>query len=119
LNSAAWRKIDLYPTSCIGFVNWLTTQVRLAHDLSLLPARKSPIAGTFLAEADRNDVGSALARERFLDALLCERQRTLAEVRQLAAREGWCYQHFQAIAVAIDQYAAQAYGNREFVFTDR
>ena len=56
-------------------MNWLTIQVRLAHDLSLLPARKSPFAGTFLAEADRNDVGSALARERFLDALLCEHQR--------------------------------------------
>ena len=36
----------------------------------------------------------------------------LAEARQLATREGWCYQHVQAIAVAIDQYAAKAYGNR-------
>ena len=83
LNCAAWRKNDLYPTSCIGFVNWLTTQVRLAHDLSLLPARKSPFAGTFLAAADRNDVSSALARERFLDALLCEHQR-LPELRLCA-----------------------------------
>jgi hypothetical protein len=38
--------------------------------------------------------------------------KALAEVRQLAAREGWCYQHFQAIAVAVDQCAAKAYGNR-------
>jgi hypothetical protein len=45
--------------------------------------------------------------------------KALAEVRQLATREGWCYQHFQAIAVAIDQYAAKAYGNRQYVFTDR
>ena len=29
-------------------------------------------------------------------------------------REGWCYQHVQAIAVAIDQYAAKAYGNLEY-----
>jgi hypothetical protein len=28
--------------------------------------------------------------------------KALAEVSYLAAREGWCYQHFQAIAVAID-----------------
>ena len=27
----------------------------------------------------------------------------------LATREGWCYQHVQAIAVAIDQYAAKAF----------
>jgi hypothetical protein len=30
--------------------------------------------------------------------------KALAEVRQLAAREGWRYQHVQAIIVAIDQY---------------
>jgi hypothetical protein len=35
--------------------------------------------------------------------------KALAEVRQLATREGWCYQHVQAIAVAIDQYAAKAF----------
>jgi hypothetical protein len=29
----------------------------------------------------------------------------LAEVRRLAPREGWRYQHVQAIIVAIDQYA--------------
>jgi hypothetical protein len=38
----------------------------------------------------------------------------LAEVRRLATREGWCFQHVQAITVAIDQYAAKAYGNREY-----
>ncbi|MEH2506800.1 hypothetical protein V1290_005611 [Bradyrhizobium sp. AZCC 1578] len=38
----------------------------------------------------------------------------LAEVRHLAPREGWCYQHVQAIVVAIDQYAETALGNREF-----
>ena len=43
----------------------------------------------------------------------------LAEVRHLATREGWCYQHVQAITVAIDQYAAKAFGNREYIFTDR
>ena len=38
----------------------------------------------------------------------------LAEVRRLAAREGWCYQHVQAIIVSIDQYAEKALGNREY-----
>ena len=38
----------------------------------------------------------------------------LAEVRRLAPREGWCYQHVQAIIVSIDQYAEAALGNREF-----
>ena len=30
--------------------------------------------------------------------------KALAEVRHLACREGWRYQHVQAIIVAIDQY---------------
>ena len=38
--------------------------------------------------------------------------KALAEVRQLAPREGWCYQHVQVIIVAIDQYAEKALGNR-------
>jgi hypothetical protein len=40
--------------------------------------------------------------------------KALAEVRHLATREGWRYQHVQAIIVAIDQYAESALGNREF-----
>ena len=40
--------------------------------------------------------------------------KALAEVRHLATREGWCYQHVQAISVAIDQYAAKAFGNRGY-----
>ena len=40
--------------------------------------------------------------------------KALAEVRHLAPREGWCYQHVQAIIVSIDQYAEAALGNREF-----
>ena len=40
--------------------------------------------------------------------------KALAEVRQRATREGWCYQHVQAIIVAIDQYAEAALGNRDF-----
>ena len=31
--------------------------------------------------------------------------KALAEVPHRAAREGYCYQHVQAIIVAIDQYA--------------
>jgi hypothetical protein len=38
--------------------------------------------------------------------------KALAEVRMLACREGWCYQHVQAIIVSIDQYAESALGNR-------
>ena len=40
--------------------------------------------------------------------------KALAEVRHLATREGWCYQHVQAISVSIDQYAAKAFGNRDY-----
>ena len=40
--------------------------------------------------------------------------KALAEVRQKAMREGYCYQHVQAIAVAIDQYAEAALGNRDY-----
>jgi hypothetical protein len=40
--------------------------------------------------------------------------KALAEVRHLAAREGWRYQHVQAIIVANYQYAESALGNREF-----
>ena len=38
----------------------------------------------------------------------------LAELRQRAAREGHCFQHVQAIVVAIDQYAEKALGNRDY-----
>jgi hypothetical protein len=40
--------------------------------------------------------------------------KALAEIRQRATREGWCYHHVQAIIVAIDQYAEAALGNRDF-----
>jgi len=40
--------------------------------------------------------------------------KALAEVRHRATREGWRYQHVQAIIVAIDQYAESALGNRDF-----
>jgi hypothetical protein len=35
-------------------------------------------------------------------------------LRQRASREGHCYQHVQAITVAIDQYAEKALGNRDY-----
>ncbi|QHO76697.1 hypothetical protein ACH79_32780 [Bradyrhizobium sp. CCBAU 051011] len=38
----------------------------------------------------------------------------LAELRQRATLEGHCYQHVQAITVAIDQYAEKALGNRDY-----
>lgn len=38
----------------------------------------------------------------------------LAEVRHRTTKEGYCYQHVQAIIVAIDQYAERAPGNREY-----
>ena len=40
--------------------------------------------------------------------------KALAEVRQLATREGWRYHHVQAIIVSIDQYAESALGNRDY-----
>jgi hypothetical protein len=43
--------------------------------------------------------------------------KALADVRRLATREGWRYQHVQAIIVSIDQYAEAATGNREYFLT--
>ena len=40
--------------------------------------------------------------------------KALEEVRRMSTREGWRYQHVQAIIVAIDQYAEAATGNRDF-----
>jgi hypothetical protein len=40
--------------------------------------------------------------------------KALAEVRRRAPHEGYCYQHVQAIIVAIDQYAESALGNRGY-----
>ena len=40
--------------------------------------------------------------------------KALETVRDLATREGWRYQHVQAIIVSIDQYAEAATGNRDF-----
>jgi hypothetical protein len=44
--------------------------------------------------------------------------KALAELRRRAAREGWCYQHVQALIVSIDQYAEAALGNRNY-FLDK
>jgi hypothetical protein len=38
----------------------------------------------------------------------------LADLRQRATREGHCFQHVQAITVAIDQYTERALGNRDY-----
>jgi hypothetical protein len=40
--------------------------------------------------------------------------KALNDVRNKATREGWCYQHVQAIIVSIDQYAEAATGNRDY-----
>lgn len=40
--------------------------------------------------------------------------KALAEARRRATREGYCYQHVQAIIVSIDQYAESALGNRDY-----
>jgi hypothetical protein len=40
--------------------------------------------------------------------------KALEEVRRRATREGYCYQHVQAIIVSIDQYAEAALGNRNY-----
>jgi hypothetical protein len=42
--------------------------------------------------------------------------KALQEVRNLATREGWRYQHVQAIIVAIDQYAEAATGKSRILF---
>jgi hypothetical protein len=38
--------------------------------------------------------------------------KSLDQTRRLATRQGWCFQHVQALLVAIDQYAKAATGNR-------
>ena len=38
----------------------------------------------------------------------------VAELRQLATREGYCFPHVQAITIAVDQYAEKALGNRDY-----
>jgi hypothetical protein len=43
-----------------------------------------------------------------------ERLPQLAAELVRAPREGWRYQHVQAIIISIDQYAEAALGNREF-----
>lgn len=40
--------------------------------------------------------------------------KALNETRRAATREGYCYQHVQAIIVSIDQYAEAATGNRDY-----
>jgi hypothetical protein len=40
--------------------------------------------------------------------------KALNDLRNKATREGWCYQHVQAIIVSIDQYAEAATGNRDY-----
>jgi hypothetical protein len=40
--------------------------------------------------------------------------KALNDVRNKATREGWCYQHVQAVIVSIDQYAEAATGNRDY-----
>ena len=44
----------------------------------------------------------------------CPNASRASEVRRLGPREGWCYQHVQAIMLSIDQYAESALGNRDF-----
>jgi hypothetical protein len=55
-------------------------------------------------------------RRRFIPEPRIQRLRPQgrAELRQRAAREGHCYQHVQAITVAIDQYAEKELGNRDY-----
>jgi hypothetical protein len=40
--------------------------------------------------------------------------KALADVRHMGPREGYCYQHVQAIMLSIDQYAESALGNRAY-----
>jgi hypothetical protein len=60
-------------------------------------------------------------RRRFCFATDLTTCRSLAGARSnapSATREGWRYQHVQAIIVAIDQYAEAATGNRD-IFLNR
>jgi hypothetical protein len=70
-----------------------------------------PMKGRVLAGVGDGRAAPMVRRE-------CGRQLTLdRRARRAAAegdtREGHCYQHVQAITVAIDQYAEKALGNRD------
>jgi hypothetical protein len=64
--------------------------------------------------------GSAFTPATATTGLLttCRDVLQLEVTRRLATREGWRYQHVQAIIVAIHQYAEAATANRDF-FTAR
>jgi hypothetical protein len=85
--------------------------------------RKDDIGGHLIdMDANRDALGQAYPGEDRIDGsnplIVGLRHspwiRALAEVRLRATRESWCYQHVQAIIVAIDQYAEAATGNRQF-----
>jgi hypothetical protein len=72
-------------------------------------SRAAQSKGAYLA-AGAGDAATMVRRE-------CDNSpwiEALAELRQRATREGYCYQHVQAITVAIDQYAEKALGNRDY-----
>jgi len=85
----------------------------------LRPVRNRAHAHTGLARKSRAGEGSRPRRSQMVSEPLRWDDdkagnppwiRALAEVRRLAPREGWCYEHVQAIILSIDQYAEKALG---------
>jgi hypothetical protein len=89
--------------------------VRLGY-LALLPGEDTTLAKPLLQRLQE------LGYRRGMNMILeyrsadgrAERLPQLAAELVRAPREGWRYQHVQAIIISIDQYAEAALGNREF-----
>jgi hypothetical protein len=88
-------KIELVSADCVGVLAPALVEIALGESL--------------VGHGERNQGAApleAVQNSSWIDAL--------AELRQRAPREGYCYQHVQAITVAIDQYAEKALGNRDY-----
>jgi hypothetical protein len=63
----------------------------------------------------KNGIGNGAVFVLPTDLTTCRDVLQLEATRRLATREGWRYQHVQAIIVAIDQYAEAATANRRLL----
>jgi hypothetical protein len=94
----------------------LADRVQVAVPERVAPARAS--RSGLIQWCTKNGVGNGAVFVLPTDLTTCRDVLQLEATRRLATREGWRYQHVQAIIVAIHQYAEAATANRDF-FTAR
>jgi hypothetical protein len=88
--------------------------------LGRMNAKIGPLRATRTAEEGRASRTPSAGRTQMVvqwyddDADTTPWFKALEDVRRKATREGHCYQHVQAIIVAIDQYAEAATGNGHY-----